>query len=270
MPWDLNGARDADTICPRRRADEGRCHEFWDWWLDYKMSKPGYGPSTYSTTYRPKPSRTPTMTTRTCRRCSVRCTDPGARREASPSLKPKIRTTSSPIRPVTLRTSSSTPRAQAHVRALQRRHQPLLTVADADECTARGPRPHRGRVRRVRDRVENSVNNGNGTLNFGTFSFNNADGLHIVNEANSIPVAMQPYVLDDLGTIEVWYNENRNVNESATRSTTSATLKSMPATPSPTKTSTDPGGLLDGVGSGARAPPRAPAWTTTRSATRHC
>ena len=55
MPWNTKGARDADTICPPgEELTKDECHEFWDWWLDYKMSKhTGYGPSTYSTTQRP-------------------------------------------------------------------------------------------------------------------------------------------------------------------------------------------------------------------------
>ena len=47
MPWNLNGARDADSICPPGdELTKDECQEFWDWWLDYKMSKhTGYGPS---------------------------------------------------------------------------------------------------------------------------------------------------------------------------------------------------------------------------------
>ena len=124
----------------------------------------------------------------------------------------------------------------------------LLTVADTSmQCTAYpgGRALTEAECVEYATRVENSVNNGNGVLNFpGTFSFNNADGLHIVNEANSIPgCVMQPYVLDDLGTIEVWYNENSgNVNGVGDKKHYVCYFeKSMPATTKPDEcSSTDP------------------------------
>ena len=255
VPWDLNGARDADTICPPgEELTKDECHEFWDWWLDYKMSKhTGYGPSTYSTTYSAQTVKD-TYNDNANLPWGARsgAWTRGARREASPSLKPKIRTC-----PLVSTYSAGNPRRQAVPRRVPQARvrgaykdgiNHLLTVADTSmQCTAYpgGRALTEAECVEYATRVENSVNNGNGVLNFpGTFSFNNADGLHIVNEANSIPgCVMQPYVLDDLGTIEVWYNENSgNVNGVGDKKHYVCYFeKSMPATTKPDEcSSTDP------------------------------
>ena len=108
--------KDADTICPPgEELTKDECHEFWDWWKDYKMSKhTGYGPSTYTSTYSAQTVKdTYNDNANLPQGCSFRCMDAGCTSggvaffETRDSNNPLVSTYSIGNH----RTRSSTPRA---------------------------------------------------------------------------------------------------------------------------------------------------------------
>jgi hypothetical protein len=252
VPWDLNGAKDESTICPpgeELTLDE--CQEFWDWWVAYRMSEhTGYGPLVKGDG-RELVLGTYEDNVNVPQGCSIRCPHSAC---ATGGIAFFERTdANNPL--VSGYSSAYHQNTQFHAACRKRTCGPykdginhLLTVADTSGvCTSYpgGRALTEAECVEYAIRVENGVNNGDGVKNFpGNFFFNNGDGLHIVNDADQIPGCyMVPYVLNDLGQIEVWYNENAgDVNGAGDKKHYVCYFeKSMPATTKPDEcSSTDP------------------------------